>query len=70
MMLGGLFTAILVGYKILPEAEQELSIGLENPRLIKAWKGFVRYLIPPVLVVVLAFSIPKLVAAVRGLLGI
>ena len=69
LMVGGLFTAILVGYKILPEAERELSIGLDNPLLIKAWRVFVRYLIPPVLVVVVAFSIPKLLTAVSNLLG-
>jgi NSS family neurotransmitter:Na+ symporter len=69
LMVGGLFTAILVGYRILPEAEEELRIGLGNTRLINAWKFFVRYLIPPVLVVVLTFSIPKLLTAVRTLIS-
>ncbi len=70
LMVGGLFTAILVGYKILPEAERELMDGMDNPALISAWKFFVRYLIPPVLVVVLIFSIPKLLTAVRTLIGV
>ncbi len=69
LMVGGFFTAILVGYKILPEAEQELSDGLGNPKLINAWKFFVRYVIPPVLAVVLVFSTPKLVTAIKTLFG-
>ncbi len=69
LMVGGFFTAILVGYKILPQAEQELSVGLGNPKFIGAWKFFVKYLIPPVLVVVLVFSIPKLITAIKTLFG-
>ena len=69
LMLGGFFTCILVGYKILPEAERELAIGLDSPRAIKAWKFFVRYVAPPVLAVVLVFSVPKVLAAFRTLFG-
>ena len=69
LMVGGFFTAILVGYKILPEAEQELSDGLGNPKLIKAWTFFVKYLIPPVLAVVLVLSIPKVITAIKTLFG-
>ncbi len=69
LMVGGFFTAILVGYKILPEAEQELSVGVSNPKFINAWKFFVKYLIPPVLAVVLVFSIPKLITSIKTLFG-
>jgi NSS family neurotransmitter:Na+ symporter len=69
LMVGGLFTSILVGYKILPEAEAELGIGLDNPMAIKAWRSFVRYVVPPVLLVVLVFSIPKLVTSGKTLFG-
>ncbi|MCZ6856879.1 MAG: sodium-dependent transporter, partial [Gemmatimonadetes bacterium] len=69
LMVGGFFTAILVGYKILPQAEQELSVGLGNPKFISAWKFFVKYLIPPVLAVVLVFSIPKLIVSIKTLFG-
>ncbi len=69
LMVGGFFTAILVGYKILPQAEQELSVGLDNPKLIGAWKFVVKYLIPPVLAVVLVFSIPKLITSIKTLFG-
>ena len=70
LMVGGLFTSILVGYKILPEAEKELSDGLQNQTAIRAWKFFVRYVAPPVLVVVLAFSIPALITSFRTLIGV
>lgn len=69
LMVGGLFTSILVGYKILPQAEEELSIGLDNPNARHAWRFFVRYVAPPVLTVVLIFSIPKLLTAFRALIG-
>ena len=69
LMVGGFFTAILVGYKILPQAEQELSVGLGNPKFISAWKFVVKYLIPPVLAVVLVFSIPKLITSIKTLFG-
>ena len=69
LMVGGFFTAILVGYKILPQAEQELSVGVSNPKFISAWKFFVKYLIPPVLAVVLVFSIPKLITSIKTLFG-
>ena len=69
LMVGGLFTSILVGYKILPEAEKELRDGLGNETAIMAWRFFVRYVAPPVLFVVLIFSVPKVVTAFGNLLG-
>lgn len=69
LMLGGFLTSILVGYKIRDRAEAELMIGLDNPTMVKAWMGFVRYLVPPVLLVVLAFSLPALWSAIQALFG-
>ncbi len=69
LMLGGLFTSILVGYKILPQADAELAQGMESATARRAWSMFVRYVAPPVLAVVLLFSIPKMVVAVRALVG-
>ncbi len=69
LMFGGLMTAILVGYKILPQADAELAEGMGNVPLRRAWAAFVRYVAPPVLVIVLAFSIPKVVASFRTLVG-
>ena len=67
LMLGGLLICILVGYKILPEAEKELGQGMENQQAIAAWRFFVRYVAPPILAVVLAFSIPGVIAAFKAL---
>jgi NSS family neurotransmitter:Na+ symporter len=69
LMLGGLMTSILVGYRILPQADAELAQGFENPGGRKAWAFLVRYVVPPVLLVVLIFSVPKLFTAIGALLG-
>ncbi|MFQ5703814.1 MAG: sodium-dependent transporter [Gemmatimonadales bacterium] len=69
LMLGGLLTSILVGYKILPKAQAELAIGLENVFARKAFTVFVRFVAPPVLVVVLLFAIPSVLAAFGALFG-
>ena len=69
LMVGGFFTSILVGYKIMPEAEKELAIGFDNPAAIKAWRFFVRYVAPPVLIVVVSFSIPGVIVAFKQLFG-
>ena len=69
LMLGGLFTAILVGYRALPQAQEELSIGMDNSSLRNAWSIMVRYVVPPVLIVVLFFGVKPLWAAFRVLIG-
>ena len=69
LMFGGLMTAILVGYKILPQADAELALGMDNPGYRKAWAGFVRYVAPPVLLIVLIFSLPKVWTSFRTLIG-
>lgn len=69
LIVGGFFTAILVGYRILPAAEAELSQGLANPTARAAWKLFVRYLSPAVLLVVLVFLIKPTWEAVLTLVG-
>ena len=69
LMLGGLLTSILVGYKIRDQAEAEIGEGMASPALRNAWIGFMRYVIPPVLLVVMVFSFPGLIAAVKALFG-
>jgi NSS family neurotransmitter:Na+ symporter len=69
LMLGGLFTAILVGYRALPQAEQELALGLKHAGVRRAWSTVIRYFIPPVLLVVLLFGVKPLWDAFRGLIG-
>lgn len=55
LMVGGLFTALLVGYRLLPQADAELAKGLSHAGLRRIWAGLVRYVAPVVLIVVLAF---------------
>ncbi len=70
LMVGGLFTAILVGYRIRPQAEDEMAQGLTSPGARRAWVVLVRYVAPPVLILVLAFSIPDLITKFKTLIGI
>ncbi len=70
LIVGGFFTAILVGYRILPQADQELSQGLDNVTARKAWSFFVRYISPAVLLVVLVFLVQPTWAAIQTLIGL
>ncbi len=67
LIIGGFFTSILVGYRILPEADRELALGFDNPGGRKAWAFFVRYVAPPVLLAVVLFTIPEVWTAFRTL---
>ena len=69
LMAGGLFTAIFVGYTIRPQAEAELAQGLGNATFRRFWMGFIRYVVPPVMLVVLIFLIPELITKFRTLIG-
>jgi neurotransmitter:Na+ symporter, NSS family len=68
LLLGGLFTAILVGYRLLPQADAELARGLHHEGLRRAWAFLVRYVAPVVLVVVLVFLARPTWNAVVGLI--
>jgi NSS family neurotransmitter:Na+ symporter len=58
LILGGFFTAILVGYRLIGPADAELANGMENPRARAAWAVFVRYVAPVLLLAVLYFMMP------------
>lgn len=70
LVVGGFFTCLLVGYRLLPQAETELARGLPNANARKAWTVFIRYVAPAVLVVVIVFSLLDVVGAVRILFGL
>ncbi len=67
LILGGLLTCVFVGYRILPEADRELAQGLDDVTARQAWAGFVRYVAPPVLIVVSFFSFGDVITALRAL---
>lgn len=70
LVAGGFFTAILVGWKILPKADAELANGMPNAAQRRAWAFCVRYVIPVALFAVIWFSAPKAWEAVKGLFGV
>jgi len=55
LIVGGFWTALLVGYRLLPEADAELARGLGSVALRRTWASLVRYVAPVVLLVVIAF---------------
>jgi SNF family Na+-dependent transporter len=67
LLLGGLFTAILVGYRLLPQADAELAKGLQSAGPRRVWAALVRYVAPVVLIVVLVFLAKPTWEAVVGL---
>ena len=69
LLLGGLFTCVLVGYRVLPEADAELAKGLSNEGPRRAWAGFVRYVAPPALLFVLVFTFLAVIDAFRQFVG-
>jgi NSS family neurotransmitter:Na+ symporter len=67
LMVGGLFTALLVGYRLLPQADAELAKGLHSVPLRRTWARLVRYVAPVILIIVLAFLAGPTWDAVVGL---
>jgi NSS family neurotransmitter:Na+ symporter len=67
LLVGGLFTAVLVGYRLRPQATAELARGLPNATMRAAWAGLVRYVVPVVVLLVLAFLARPTWDAVTGL---
>jgi NSS family neurotransmitter:Na+ symporter len=67
LIVGGFFTAILVGYKLLPQADAELATGLPNAAARRIWAGLVRYVVPVILLLVIVFLLEPTWEAVKGL---
>ncbi len=69
LIFGGLMISILVGYKILDQADEELAIGMESPVQRRVWAFLVRYVAPPVLLIVLFFTVPAVWDLFKVLVG-
>jgi SNF family Na+-dependent transporter len=67
LILGGFFTALLVGWKILPQVDAELAKGMPNPALRRGWALSMRYLVPVILFFVLWHAAGPAWKAFRGL---
>lgn len=70
LLVGGFFICILVGYRLLPQADAELSRGLTHAGARRAWAMFVRYVAPALLLVVMYTSLGATWQAVRTLIGL
>jgi NSS family neurotransmitter:Na+ symporter len=68
LLVGGLCTAVLVGYRLLPQADAELAKGLPHAGLRGTWAALVRYVAPAVLITVLVFLAGPTWDALVGLL--
>jgi NSS family neurotransmitter:Na+ symporter len=67
LILGGLLTAVLVGYRILPRAEAELADGVDSVFLRRSWVVLMRYVVPVILLIVLANGAGRAWEAFKGL---
>lgn len=70
LLVGGLGIALLVGWRLYPQAEAELAQGLTSPGLRRTWGVLVRYVAPVVLVAVLVSSWPAAWRSIRTLFGL
>ena len=70
LLVGGLGIAFFVGWRIFPQADAELALGLESPGLRRTWGVLVRFVAPVILVAVLVSAWPATWTAVRTLLGL
>ena len=59
LISGGFFDTILVGWKLLPIADEELAKGLDNVAVRRGWGMLIKFVIPPVLLFVLIFTIVR-----------
>lgn len=57
LITGGFFTTVLIGWKLLPQAQEELAQGFDNVVARKVGGMLIKFLIPPVLLMVLIFTI-------------
>jgi len=67
LIVGGLCTAFLVGYRMRSAADAELARGFQNAALRNVWALLVRYVAPVVLIIVLIFLAKPTWDAVVGL---
>lgn len=68
LIVGGLFLAVFVGW-VMPDPEGEIRKGAESVGWLPLWRNFLRWVVPPVLALVLFNSLRDTVEMVRGLMG-
>ncbi len=68
LIVGGFFLAVFVGW-VMPGPEEEIRKGAERTRWLPLWRNFLRWVAPPVLALVLYYSVQDTVALISGLVG-
>ncbi|UCG76938.1 MAG: sodium-dependent transporter [Gemmatimonadota bacterium] len=68
LAVGALSLAIFVGW-VMPDPIGEVRKGAEGVRWLPVWRAFLRYAVPPLLTVILYFSVRSTIGMIRGLFG-
>jgi neurotransmitter:Na+ symporter, NSS family len=65
LVIGALFIAIFVGWR-MPDPVGEVRKGSRFPAILPPWRALLRYIVPPLLVVVLLFQLVSASQAIYG----
>jgi NSS family neurotransmitter:Na+ symporter len=68
LVFGALCLAIFVGW-VMPDPIAELRKGGERVAWLPLWYSFIRYVVPPLLLLVLYFTVTKTFEMIAGLFG-
>ncbi len=68
LIVGGLLLSIFVGW-VMPSPEDEVRKGAPGIGWLPLWKGFLRFVVPAILALVLFYSVSDTVDMFRGLAG-
>ena len=68
LVVGALSLSIFVGW-VMPDPIGEVRKGAEGVRWLPVWRAFLRFVAPPLLLIILYFSVTSTIGMVRGLIG-
>ena len=68
LIVGGLCLAVFVGW-IMPGPEEEIRKGAESVGWLPLWRNFLRWVVPPVLTLVLFYAAADTWEVIQGLVG-
>ena len=68
LVLGALLLSIFVGW-VMPDPVGEVRKGAEGVRWLPVWRAFVRFVVPPLLLFVLYFTVINTWRTIEGVIG-
>ncbi len=68
LVFGALFLSIFVGW-VMPDPVGEVRKGAEGIRWLPVWRAFVRFVVPPLLLFVLYFTVINTWRTIEGVIG-